>query len=257
MPDIEVVESGRLVTVTINRPDGRNSLTLQTLAELYHVFVSLRERHDLSVLVLTGAGSIFCPGGDARYLASGGSPDPLSIGESEEIYRAPAILRTLPQVTIAAINGACAGAGLAFACACDLRYTIEGARFNTAFLARGVSGDMSLPWSLQRVVGQPKAIELSLITDIFTGSQAKEIGLVHDAHPAEEFDAKVQEIVAGLLDRDPHAMRTIKKHYIMAAELDAMSYADLETRTHIHRLGSAGFQDFVNANGQRKQAADS
>ena len=73
------------------------------------------------------------------------------------------LLHEMPQVTIAAINGACAGAGLGWACACDLRYAVADAKFNTAFLDVAVAGDMGLPWTLPRIVGAGRARELSLL----------------------------------------------------------------------------------------------
>ena len=245
MSGIEIIEDGRLVTVRINRPDHHNSLDLEVLAELYHALISFRERLDLSVLVLTGSGNIFCPGGDVHYLARGGSPDPADIGENEAIYRAPAVLRTLPQVTVARINGACAGAGLGLAVSCDLRYGIDTARYTTAFLARGVSGDMSLPWSLQRAVGYTKAIELSLFGDVFTGADAKQFGLVNDCFTEAEFDAQVQRRIEALLNRNPKAMASLKNHYRLAGSIDAETYADLETRNHILHFDTSGFQAFV------------
>ena len=83
-------------------------------------------------------------------------------GETVDVrlLRIPVLLHEMPQVTVAAINGACAGAGLGWACGCDLRLAAAGARFNTAFLDVGVAGDMGVPWSLSRIVGGARAREL-------------------------------------------------------------------------------------------------
>ncbi len=84
----------------------------------------------------------------------------------------------MPAVTIAAISGACAGAGFGWACACDLRVASQTARFNTAFLDVGVAGDMGGPWTLPRIVGAAKARELYFLPGKFDAAEALRIGLV-------------------------------------------------------------------------------
>ena len=81
------------------------------------------------------------------------------------------LLRNMGKVTIAAVNGACAGAGFSWACACDLRYSVKGAKFTTAFINVGLSGDFGGTWTLPRIVGPAKARELYLTADVFKAEQ--------------------------------------------------------------------------------------
>ena len=133
----------------------------------------------VAVVVLTGAGRAFCPGADLKHFTSDdGEPDHVLTAADFDV---PVLLHTMPQVTIAAINGACAGAGLGWACAADLRYAVADAKLNTAFLDVAVAGDMGLPWSLPRLIGAGRARELSLLPRKVTGAEAAAMGLVNEA----------------------------------------------------------------------------
>ena len=145
-----------IVTIELDRPPI-TGMTVRMVRELHHL-LSTGPDPDRRVLVLTGSGGPgngFCPGADIKRrgslqaqleLAEDGPIDPL-------LAHVPMLLRDDPAVTIAAINGAVAGAGLGLALACDIRVAARSARFATAFLARGLSGDMGVPWSLTRIVG--------------------------------------------------------------------------------------------------------
>ena len=140
---------GRL---TFNRPEARNGITGQMMRELWDAVQRAAEEPSLKVLVLTGAGSSFCVGADLKHYSSG-APDE---GAPPEVFGITRLLHDMPAVTIAAVNGAAAGAGFGWACACDLRFAKASAVFNSAFLDVAVAGDMAGPWSLPRLVGGAK-----------------------------------------------------------------------------------------------------
>jgi len=166
-------KSGPVATLTMNRPDRLNGMTTKMLREAHEALLAAADDREVRVLVLTGAGKSFCPGADLQLTAAGADADERS---STENFRVPLLLHTMPAVTIAAINGACAGAGLGWALACDFRYAAPSARFNTAFLDVGVAGDMGGPWSLPRIVGAAKARELYFMPDKFDANEALRIG---------------------------------------------------------------------------------
>src|ERR1019366_3969776 len=113
-------------------------------------------------------------------------------------------------VLSAAVNGACAGAGLGWALACDFRFAAESARFNVAFLDVGVAGDMGGPWSLSRIVGSARARELYFLPGKFDAAEALRIGLVTRVFPDDRFQEEVDAIVNRLTDCAPIALRTLK-----------------------------------------------
>jgi 2-(1,2-epoxy-1,2-dihydrophenyl)acetyl-CoA isomerase len=222
-------KSGPVATLTINRPDRLNGMTKKMLRETREALTAASEDREVRVLVLTGAGKTFCPGADLQMVAADSDGEPSSTDD----FRVPVLLHTMPAVTIAAINGACAGAGLGWACGCDLRYAAPSARFNTAFLEVGVAGDMGGPWSLPRIVGAAKARELYFMPDKFDAQEALRIGLVSRVFPDESFRQEVGAIVQRIAEAAPIALRTMKAHFVEAERMDFASYVELESAHHL------------------------
>jgi 2-(1,2-epoxy-1,2-dihydrophenyl)acetyl-CoA isomerase len=122
-----------------------------------------------------------------------------------EAFNVAVLLHEMPAVTIAAIKGACAGAGLGWAAACDFRYADESARFNTAFLNVGLAGDMGGPWTLSRILGGAKARELYMLAEKFDAAEALRIGLITRQFAAGTFEADLAALVERLKDAAPLA----------------------------------------------------
>ena len=237
MSDYETIRyeiSQGVATLTLNRPDRLNGMTNQMVRETYEALSQAADDLEVRVLVLTGAGRGFCPGADLGHYTSDerdrdATPDPpLDV----EHFRVSRLLHEMPAVTIAAINGACAGAGLGWACGCDLRFAAKSANFSTAFLRVAVAGDMGLPWSLPRLVGAAKARELSFLCEKFSAGDAARIGLVARVFDDEAFRAEVAAIVERLGKASPNALRALKTHYVEAETMHFAEYLDHETQDH-------------------------
>jgi 2-(1,2-epoxy-1,2-dihydrophenyl)acetyl-CoA isomerase len=153
----------------------------------------------------------------------------------------------MPQVTVAAINGACAGAGLGWACGCDLRYAARSAKLNTAFLDVAVAGDMGLPWTLPRLVGAGVARELSLLPRKVTADEAAAIGLVNAAFDDDTVRADVAAVVARLAAAAPLARRGMKTHYVAAESMGFGEFVALETAAHGTITASADCKEAFSA----------
>src|SRR5580658_8603847 len=131
-------KSGPTATISLNRPQARNGIVPQLMDDLWEAVQDAAADTSLRVLVLRGTGRDFCPGADLKaYVGANQRPT------RPETFGISVILHEAPFVTVAAIRGACAGAGLGWASACDLRICDETARFNSAFLDVGMSGDMA------------------------------------------------------------------------------------------------------------------
>ncbi len=215
-------------TLTLNRPDRLNGITNKMMLELYDAISRLPADHSTRVVVLTGAGKGFCPGADLQHYSSGAG----DVQTSPEHFQLTAMLHELPQVTVAAVNGACAGAGLGWAAACDLRYAAESANFNTAFLGVGISGDMAGPWLLPRIVGASRARELCLMPGKFSAQEAERVGLVSRVFSNETFRDEVAAIVARLAKSAPLALRAMKQNFIAAESMGLREYIRVETERH-------------------------
>jgi 2-(1,2-epoxy-1,2-dihydrophenyl)acetyl-CoA isomerase len=226
---ITYVKDGPVATLTMNRPDRMNAMTNRMVLETGRALVQAAEDPELRVLVLTGAGRSFCPGADLQGVASG------SISEERlrpEDFRVPVQLHNLPAVTIAAVNGACAGAGLGWALACDLRIAARSAKFNTAFLDVGVAGDMGGPWSLGHLVGRAKARELYFLPEKFDADEALRIGMVNRVADDDAFPAEVDLVVERLRSAAPIALRTMKANFLDAERMDLAAFVGVETERH-------------------------
>ncbi len=143
------------------------------------------------------------------------------------------LLHEMPAVTVAAINGACAGAGLGWALACDLRVMAAGARLNTAFLDVAVAGDMGIPWSLPRLVGAGRARELSFFPRRIESEEALQIGLVGRVFPADTFREDTEAYLEALLKKSPTALAALKQNYTMAERVTFGDFVDYEAERHL------------------------
>ncbi len=220
-----------IAVITLNRPERRNGVTVEMCRELYDAVKGAAES-DARVLILRGAGNDFCVGADLQ--GGGGSTNPVpSMEGMEQIYHASLLLHSMPQVSIAAIDGGCAGAGMGWAAACDFRFATPEARFSTAFLKVGASGDMGLAWSLTRVLGGARARELLLFPDKLTGAQALEIGLVTRLFARESLHDEVVALAEELAGRDAMALRMGKANVLSAEQLGLADYIAIETARHL------------------------
>ncbi|MFV2090051.1 MAG: enoyl-CoA hydratase/isomerase family protein [Pseudomonadales bacterium] len=221
------VSSSR-ATITLNRPDHLNGITNTMMRELYECVNEAAFDENVRVVQLTGAGRGFCPGADLNAYSSGEKQEP----NRKEYFSITSILHEMPKVTVAAINGACAGAGFGWACACDLRYASAGAIFNSAFLGVAISGDMAGPWLLPRIIGATKARELFFLPGKFGADEAERIGLVAKTFPDESFREEVDAIVDRLAKSAPLAIGEMKKNFVNAENMTLSDYIELETERH-------------------------
>ncbi len=148
------------------------------------------------------------------------------------------LLHGMPAFTVAAVNGPCAGAGLSFACACDLRYAARSAVFVSAFLRVGSSGDHGSAWVLTRAVGPAKARELLFLGDRVDAEEAKRIGLASEVVDDDALRDHVAAIAARLAGMPPNAARRMKENLDDALTLPLGAYLDAETTRFAEGSGS-------------------
>jgi len=208
--DLRVEIADRIATVTLDRPEALNALTLSLKEELLRTFVDLAGDPTVRAIVLTGAGRAFCAGQDLRERLQ---PDaaPLDV-ELRERYN-PLILamRRLEKPIVGAINGIAAGAGASLAFACDVRVAAEGASFLLAFGRLGLVPDSGATWLLPRLVGAAKAAELILAGTALSAGDAERLGLVAKVVPAESVVEEAQGVARRLADLAPQALALTKR----------------------------------------------
>ena len=231
---------GAVATVTLNRPERMNTMDERLLAGALDALQQAADDDSIRVVILTGNGRAFCAGGDLEAMAGGTVPGvdghaavEARVAQLRQAMRTSQLLHDMPKVTIAAINGACAGAGLAWACACDLRFCADSAVFNTAFMTAGLSGDFGGTWTLSRIVGPAKARELYLLAEKFRAPEAERIGLVSRVVAGAELMAEVRRVAERIAGFAPLTMQAIKANLNDALRLSLPELLDREAGRHI------------------------
>jgi 2-(1,2-epoxy-1,2-dihydrophenyl)acetyl-CoA isomerase len=235
-PTVRYETDGPVATVTLNRPERLNAMNRELMATAVEVFERAASDPSIRVLILTGAGKGFCAGGDLAGFAGGEfkQPQPIEqrIAELRRNMRTSQLLRESDMITIAAINGACAGAGFSWALACDLRYAAASAKFSSAFLNAGLSGDFGGTYSLTHIVGTAKARELYLLAERFDAAEAARIGLVSKVLPDAELLDHVRGVARRLAESAPIALREIKRNLNDALRVSFAEALDREAERH-------------------------
>ncbi len=220
---LERTENG-IATLTLNRPERLNALSPDMTAGLKEALERLATDHAVGAIVIAGAGRGWCAGGDVKTMESRGA-DQTFEDRAEGLRRAhqlPLLMRTIPKIIIAMINGPVAGAGLGLALACDLRIAGKAARFGTAFARIGYSGDYGGSWSLTRLVGTAKARELYFLADIIDADKAGELGIVNRVVADDELAAETMALARRIADGPRVALGYMKRN-LLAAETEPFS----------------------------------
>jgi enoyl-CoA hydratase/carnithine racemase len=196
-----------VVLLTLNLPDRRNAMTDELTAAWQDAVAGLRGDRSVRCVVVTGAGTAFCAGGDLGWLAAGGS----SVAELRDkmlpFYRAWLSLRSLDVPSIAAVNGAAVGAGAALALSCDIRYAGEHGKLAVPFAQLGMHAGMATTYTLTEVAGVATARELLLTGRVVAAAEMLRLGLCSAVFPQEELVASALERAAQVASGAPVATR--------------------------------------------------
>jgi 2-(1,2-epoxy-1,2-dihydrophenyl)acetyl-CoA isomerase len=222
--------SERIATLTLNRPDKLNALSGEMMEELVPIMERLAEDKEVRCVVVTGAGRGFCAGGDVSGMASGETtiPDENPVARLRRLEETSRLLHEMPKPTIAMVNGPAAGAGLSIALACDMRIAGESARFVTAFVRIGFSGDFGGTWMLQRLLGPAKARELYFTGDPIDAREAERIGLVNRVVPDDQLASETQALAERMAKGPPIALARMKQNMNLGLVSDYSTLLDAE-----------------------------
>jgi 2-(1,2-epoxy-1,2-dihydrophenyl)acetyl-CoA isomerase len=246
------VASNGVATLAFNRPDNFNGMNAEMSDELMSVLYEVHRRPDLRVLVLTGSGRSFCPGADINGFNAGETSDAEVRSPAITNIATPSLLHGAPVPTIAAVNGACAGAGFGLACACDIRVAARSAVFRSAFLSVGVAGDNGVPWSLPRLIGAAKAKEISFLDAKFSAEAALATGLVSQVFDDDAFRSEVELLASRLAAGPPLGTRSMKANYLAAERVGFDDFIDLEFQRHFHLITTDDAIEGFRAFGERR-----
>ena len=225
---------GRIATLTLDRHDVRNELTGTHLAdEIATVCAWLNTHETASVLILTGAGSAFCAGGNVKQMrdretgAFAGDVYTVQNKYRAGIQRMTLAMAGLEIPAIAAVNGPAIGAGCDLATMCDIRLAAEGAKFAESFINLGIVPGDGGGWFMQRRIPYQRAAELTFSGRMIDAAEALAIGLVLEVLPAAELLARAREMAASFAAKPPRAVRMTKRLLSYARRMDLPDYLDL------------------------------
>lgn len=247
----ELIESvtDRVATLTLNRPERLNALSPSMLDGLIAALARLGADPQVAVVILTGAGRGFCAGGDVKSMAEGTSQ--LDVEDAVARLRGrmevSRLLHEIPKPTIAMVNGPAAGAGLAMALACDLRIASESARFVTAFVKVGFSGDFGGSYFLSKLIGTGKARELYYKGEALDANQALALGVANEVVPDFELADATMALARRLADGPSIALSLMKRNFNAAENGSLAELLDLEALHQIQTGRTADHQEAARA----------
>jgi 2-(1,2-epoxy-1,2-dihydrophenyl)acetyl-CoA isomerase len=237
--------------ITLNRPDASNAVDMEMGRELMDAALHCDEDPAIRAVVISGAGSVFCVGGDLKNFATQREHLPYHLKElTTYLHAAISRLARMDAPVVAAVNGVAAGAGFSLAMSCDLILAAESARFTMAYSKAGLTPDGSSTYFLPRLVGFRRAMELTLTSRVLSAQEASEWGIVNRVVPDKDLSTEAAELASQLAAGPTKALGTSKRLLHISwtetletqMEHEARSIADT-ARTADAREGIAAFTE--------------
>jgi enoyl-CoA hydratase len=227
-PSLEQVlltSAGHVATVALNRPEQRNPLSATMLRDLATALRWCKEEGDVRVVVLTGAGRVFCAGADLSSFDGGTSA--IDKFRSRDLFVDLFVLMAeLSKPIVGRINGHALAGGFGLACSCDILVAVDTATFGTPEINVGI-WPMMIQAILSRNVPRKVLLEMEMLGDRWTSAQLQSLGIVNRVVPHEQLDAAVGEIAEKLAKKSPAAMRLGRDSFYRQQDMDfraAMHY---------------------------------
>lgn len=250
MSELLVTDQGAIRILTLNRPEFRNAYSENLKDTLIEALRDAGRADSVRVVIVTGAGSAFCAGGDLQAMVDrsgmfAGNPPELRDAYIRGLQALTRAFQAFEKPIIAAMNGAAIGAGLGLALNADLRIASSRARMGATFAQVGlIPGDGS-GYLLSRAIGFSRAMELLLTARVIDSERALEIGLVHEVVAPDELMARAIEVAEEIAALPPTAVKLAKSHLVRSAHLD------VDTSLHL----AAAFQALTQSTDEHIEAA--
>jgi 2-(1,2-epoxy-1,2-dihydrophenyl)acetyl-CoA isomerase len=272
LTNIRTDRDGPIGTITIDRVNRFNSLDVTTARDLRKVALQFARDDSIRVVVLRGAGGVFCSGADLKYIAAGGtdedlgylSPDareiPRGFGEVfkqilEYLHSTISEIRRSPKPFIAAVDGIAAAGGFGLAMSCDLVLASDHASFEWAYSKTGLTGAESSTFLLPRLIGLRRALELMFLNPRLTADRALDLGLITSVTPAAGLHGEVMAVARTLAAGPTQAFGVAKALLNQAAGVDRLDFHLDQELQHLARSAdSPEFQEGIKAFFEKRAA---
>ena len=229
--------SDYIATITLNRPENRNSMTEDILEGILDATGRVRKDESVRCVVITGRGKSFCAGADFKSGAQRGGRRSSSLpnDRSFAMYEPFLSVLDIEVPVVGALNGHAIGGGMGLALVCDIRVANEAAKYGSNFTKLGLHPGMATTYFLPRMIGIPKAAEILFTGRLFTGAEAAEMGLANYAVPADQVLSKAMELAGEIAGCAPIANRWTKRSLYQNVDWRpheaARHEAELQSRT--------------------------
>jgi len=202
-----------IARITLNKPEKLNALSWGTWAEIESAFEAAGADDAVRCVLLTGAGRGFSAGTDLTVGEEAAPERPYRgrVGAMRSRYLATATVYDCRKPTVAAVNGACVGAGFSLALACDIRIASEAARFSAIFAKRGISADTGATWFLPRMIGMERALEMLYTGRIVGAEEALKVGIVSEVVPADHLMTRAEALAREIAHGPTLAIEVMKR----------------------------------------------
>ncbi len=259
MADLLFEIADGVATLTMNRPEARNALSLE-MRQAMHDFLDTHERDDtVRCVILRGAGDHFLAGGDVKSfvdLTAEMTPDELRahfLRRIHDLHGLIGSIRRFPKPIIASVSGAAAGAGVSIAAACDLVIAAENSFFTLAYCHIGISPDGSATYSLPRAIGVKKAMEMTLLGDRYDAATMERMGLVNRVVPTEKLGEETEAMAKRLAKGPALAYAQSKKLIYASLESQFERQLQMEAECFAECAASQDFREGVVAFAEKRQ----
>jgi 2-(1,2-epoxy-1,2-dihydrophenyl)acetyl-CoA isomerase len=234
-----------IATITLNSPDKLNAISTKMKESLFAAMDEVNKDDSIKVVILTGAGRGFCAGHDISEIAGGANKEP-SVYERLNTMSSEASFYKLDKPVIAAINGACVGAGLSLALSCDIRIASDKAKFGSAYVKLGAAPGLGMTYWLPRIIGPAAALEFLFTGKVILGPEAKLIGLVNQVVPAEVLMKASQEMAAQIAQYPVIALALTKRLVYRSMIDDVAHHYDWENWAALVTMQTKDNKDAMN-----------
>lgn len=252
MSHLEVTISEGIATLTMNRPEARNALSMDMRSQLCAALHDVELDDSVRCVVLTGSGDHFMAGGDVKGMGESIKKSPDEIKKEfllriHDLHPIMFAMRRMPKPIIASCRGAAAGAGVSMALACDLIIAAEDAFFTLAYCKIGTSPDGSSSFHLPRAVGIKRAMEIALLGDRFDAPTAKDMGMINFVVPSAELAIETQKLARRLASGPTHVYGNTKALFYRSMESEFESQLQAEAEYFADCASRGDFREGVTA----------
>jgi 2-(1,2-epoxy-1,2-dihydrophenyl)acetyl-CoA isomerase len=241
MKEVDVSDDGAVRWIALDRPQSKNGLTDEVNAQIIEALEGAQREKNLRCVVITGRGGSFCSGLDLKAAASRGGLSDLEGHMRKYFHGMIRAVRAVEKPVVALVDGAAVGYGADLAFACDVRIGTERSRFGEVFVKRGLMPDGGGTWTLPRLVGIGKALELMFTGEIIDADEALRLGILNKILPSAEAEAQVREFARRLAAGPPLVMSWIKRAVYAAQSSDLDAALENEVKGQMQLLRSKDF----------------